>query len=221
MRKVILIATVHKNRGICNSNELLKIIKRIEPEVIYEEVPPSKFTAIYEEGTRIDSLETATIKRYIQNHPIPHFPVDLNIDELIEREFRIEVKKMFNTFDQYQEVQLMRLRHEELTEQLGFSYLNSEKCIRLFEHLHFLEEDILKMFNDEKFSKIYKNWLANLDKRENEMIKQIYSFSSEYNYERALFLVGAEHMKSIMKKISKFEENNKSNLSWDFNYLNK
>ena len=34
MHNITLIATGHKERGICNSNELYRIIERIAPEII-------------------------------------------------------------------------------------------------------------------------------------------------------------------------------------------
>ena len=57
------ITTSHNEHGNCNSNELYKIIERIAPEVIFEEVPQSKFSKVYE-GLPGDSLETNTIKKY-------------------------------------------------------------------------------------------------------------------------------------------------------------
>jgi len=40
---IILIGTNHTNKGNCNHIELLKIIERIKPNVIFEERRPSTY----------------------------------------------------------------------------------------------------------------------------------------------------------------------------------
>ena len=97
MQNITIIATGHKESGICNSDELLTIIERIAPDLIFEEVPPHKFEGVYK-GTVTDSLETMTIKRYLDEHPIDHFPVDKDINQRIVKGFIIDLRKMHNTF---------------------------------------------------------------------------------------------------------------------------
>ena len=48
MYNIILLSTKHIESGKCNSFELYKIIETINPEIIFEEIPPSKFDAVYE-----------------------------------------------------------------------------------------------------------------------------------------------------------------------------
>ena len=96
---ITLIATGHVECGNCNSNELYKIIEQIAPEVIYEEIPPGKFTAVYE-GALKDSLEVCVIKRYLQKHPIAHFPVDLDTDKTTEMHIRNSMREIFYIFTQ-------------------------------------------------------------------------------------------------------------------------
>ena len=100
MQEITSIATGHKEHGICNSVELYKIIEQIAPEVIFEEVFQSKFSAVYD-GLLGDSLETNTIKRYLQKHSIAHFPVDLETNETTEIRFRKDLNKMSYIFNDY------------------------------------------------------------------------------------------------------------------------
>jgi len=83
-----------------------------------------------------------------------------------------------------------------------------------------MEVDILRMINHEKMFQTYKSLLGIIDKRENEMIKNIYSYSALNNYNKALFLIGAEHRKPIMDKVQKIEKNYKPKLNWIFDYFN-
>jgi hypothetical protein len=219
MYEITIIATVHRERGICNSNELYKIIERIAPQIIFEEISPNGFLAIYE-GSLYGTLETNTIKRYLQKHPIAHVPVDLDIKELIDIGFKNDIDELFDIFDHNHEYKDLSIQHEILSQRLGFQYLNSDQCRELLEHIHFLEEAILRNMNQEKLSKTYKSWLNIHDKRENEMIKNIYRHSDLNKYNKALFLVGTEHRISIINKISIIEKNNKLGLNWISNYFN-
>src|SRR6185436_2526339 len=91
MSTITLIATSHKEKGLCNSHELFKIIEQLRPDVIFEEIPPGKFEGVYA-GTRQASLEVKTIKAYLQKYPATHhYPVDLDIEQAIEKEIKFEV----------------------------------------------------------------------------------------------------------------------------------
>jgi hypothetical protein len=219
MFNITLIASVHKERGICNSNELHKIIERIAPDVIFEEISPGGFTAIYK-GFREDYLETKTIKRYLQNNPIAHVPVDLDGNELIDKHLKNDIQEMFDIFYNDFEYQKLSNQRGVLSEQYGFPFLNSDHHREIMERIRLFEEDFLSKFNHKKLFLTYKSWLDINDKREDEMIKNIYTYSALNKYNRALFLVGAEHRKPIMDKVLNLEKNNYPELNWIFNYFN-
>ena len=107
-----------------------------------------------------------------------------------------------------------------MLEQHGFPYLNSEQCRKLLERKHWLEGEILQDLNLEKLSETYKAWLNFIDRRRNEMIKNIYNHINFNKYERALFLIGAEHRAPIIEKIPNFKKYNKLGLNWVFNFFN-
>lgn len=216
---VTLIATGHRERGLCNSNELFKIIEGIAPEVIFEEIPASKFSFVYE-GKTTDSLETSTIKRYLQTYPISHFPVDMDMNDLTSTHLRREVEKVFDIVAYYNpEYASLLNEHGGDAERLGFPYLNSDQCSTLLARASDLEEQVIKNINDSILSKTYYDWLNFLDSRRKEMLSNIYKYSDANKYQRALFLVGAEHRKPLIDKISKYENTSNQNVMWVFNYL--
>jgi hypothetical protein len=217
MYNITLICTVHKENGNCNLNELYKIIETINPEIIFEEIPSFKFDAYYKEQS-ISTLETDAIKKYLQKYQIEHVPVDNydlsdihfeDVDYMSEQKFNsIEYCNLLNE-------QLLRIRHN------GFTYLNNNQCSETFEKLHILEENILKNINDEKLFCIYKLWSECIDKRECEMINNIYSYCKEHSFNRGLFLIGAGHRRSIINKIEKYEVTGSLKLNWNYsNYDN-
>lgn len=226
MPTITLVATGHKEKGLCNANELYKIIEQICPDVIFEEIPPLKLEAVYS-GTRQASLEVKAIKEYLQKYPgILHYPVDLDIDQATDKEIRREVDGMpfiCNTYsEEYNYLDgLLSLQSEKY----GFPYLNSDKCSDLIIRKKVLEKQVLEALkkdknhtamDHERLGLAYKQWLCQHDERENEMIRNIYSYMEQKNYDKALFLVGAAHRKPIMQKIKEYEFKKEFKLDWTF-----
>lgn len=219
MHRITLVATGHRPTGRCNPNELYKLIERVAPDIIFEEIPPNKFTPVYR-GLLSDSLETFTIKKYLQNHPIPHLPVDLEINESIEKPIRSSVSEMNDIFENSsKEYSDLTIQHFSLTERLGFEYLNSDDCCEILERKLHLEEEILKKIDDDQMSQTQKDWLKLIERRRKTMIDNIYEYSRQNKFNAALFLIGAEHRKSIIDKVLWIEKNSKTKLNWNFNYL--
>jgi hypothetical protein len=73
MHNITVFNTEHGEAGKCNINELYRIIESINPEIIFEEIPPCVFDEYYKNMTR-NNLETNAIKIYLKNHNIlPRF----------------------------------------------------------------------------------------------------------------------------------------------------
>jgi hypothetical protein len=75
MHEITLICTIHQEEGACTLDELHRIIEAINPDTIFEEIPPSTFDEYYRDGTR-SSLETRTIEKYLECHRADLIPVD-------------------------------------------------------------------------------------------------------------------------------------------------
>lgn len=75
MYNITLICTEHGENGLCNLDELYSIIEKINPEIIFEEIPPTFSDAYYKYQNR-NNLETSAINRYLESHQIEHVPVD-------------------------------------------------------------------------------------------------------------------------------------------------
>ena len=218
MCSIILLGTGHFKRGICNSDELYKIIERIAPKIIFEETPPGKFVGVYG-GLREPTLESFTIMKYVQEYPIPHLPVDLDTDQIIEDDIRECYNKLCDLFRNHsREYNNVSNQFRLLSGKLGFPYLNSKRCGTLLKRKKLLEKRILKRLKHITLFEAYQEWLDLHDRRENEMIKNIYNYIQPYD--KALFLVGTEHRESLIDKISKYETSNNLKLNWNFNYFN-
>jgi len=98
----------------------------------------------------------------------------------------------------------------------GFKYLNSEQGIA---HSKAVSEAMIKglgQINDDSLTDAYNAWIEHSNNRENGMLQNIYTYSKDYPYERAVFLLGAAHRKAIIEKIKSRVENEALNLNWSF-----
>ena len=108
-----------------------------------------------------NSLETSTIKRYLQSHSITHIPVDLDTDEATEKYFRNEVRGLITDIVGLNcpECYDLFLEQQNNAARLGFPYLNTDESCSLFARMRILEEQVLKKFNNGEYLEIYSKWI--------------------------------------------------------------
>jgi hypothetical protein len=224
MHDITLICSPHKEQGTCNSNELYKIIETINPEIIFEEKTPSLFNACYKEQSVRNSLEANAIKKYLLKHQTEHIPVDTcDIENINKKDIdclKKDIDCMFDKIFNHEEYYHLENKLVLLLSRHGFSYLNSDQCSEIFDKQHMLEEIIIKNTNDDKSIRTYKLWTEIHDKRENEMINNIYSYSKEHKFNRGLFILGAGHRKSIINKVQKRAMTESVKLNWNYSNYN-
>jgi hypothetical protein len=84
----------------------------------------------------------------------------------------------------------------------------------LFEKITTLERQILKDNDDIILSRIYQWGNETIDKYENEILKNVYDYSTVNEYNTALMFIGSAHRKSIMQKIHEYERIDNLELKW-------
>lgn len=216
MYNISLIFTRHQESGNCNSSELLKIVEKISPEIIFEELQYSVFNEIYKENSRT-SLETNTIKEYLQGHSIKHIPVDTYGRPKYYEE---ECDYMLHSVSSQASRESFQYRGKidnlySLANHYGFNFLNSDQNDKILEEIDFLKEHILNSINDENLFRIANLNKEVVDKREDEILDNIYNFSKEHVYKRALLFIGSAHRKSIIKKIEKRKILKELEINWN------
>lgn len=127
---IILIGTNHANKGNCNHIELLKIIERIKPEVIFLEMMPSEYNYYYQYKTR-SRLESDTILLYLEKQNVIQVLVDYDIlpdqlffdnDKMMHYEIERRSRGYCNLID----------TNSALVAQYDFKYLNSDLIIAIY-----------------------------------------------------------------------------------------
>jgi len=149
----------------------------------------------------------------LKNHQIEHIPVDTYETTEIKYEDTAFYNNIFNANIEY--INLLK-QQLFMMNQYGFGFLNSNQSVELIERLHFIEENVMKSINEEKSSRIYTSLRELHDKRKNEMLKNIYRYCGEHEFDRGLFITGAEYRKPLINKIQEYEKTAKLKLNWNY-----
>jgi hypothetical protein len=229
MYNITLIGTIHSENGKCNPNELYTILESINPEVIFDELPSHYFDMYFSDSfdmycvnsvllnrnTPIAPIEVKCLKKYNQNHNVKILPVDIDVTPKLSKH-QDEILFMFQTFFRHEDYKKMDGEKETLIAQEGFNYLNSDIFLDFLERKELMEKNIMKTeIEKDKLLDIYKLFHAEqCDNRENAMLQNIYNYSERNQYDQAVFLIGAEHKKSIIPKITDYEKLSEIKLNW-------
>ena len=218
MYNITLISTRHDEVGHCNSNELYKIVESINPEIIFEEMPPSFFDKYYICKTR-NNLETDTINRYLQSHEAKNIPVDS--DNVPAESFFKDHQNILRRVEGLIDIDGFNFRNftdrnRDYVMRYGFAYLNSNACMNITGEISDAIDKGLQKLNDDKLFKTHKLFKEVNEKRENEILQNIYNYSKTHSYDRAIFTIGAGHRRSLLKKIQDYQSTDVFKLNWRF-----
>lgn len=231
MYTITLISTIHSENGLCTSDNLYRILEEINPQVIFDELPPNFSDMYYSDSFDIYRarnillkqplpqvpLEVNCNKKYLQNYNAEIIPVDIDTrDELSKH--KDEFHFLFSVF--FKNEAYLKLDHEkeDLISQKGFYFLNSSKYLEFLEEKEIVEMTIMETDNEKsRLLDIYKLFrTVQYDCRENAMLDNIYRYSKENKYDQAAFLIGAEHRNSIRQKIRNLNNNSEVKINWRF-----
>jgi hypothetical protein len=217
MHNITLITTAHKEFGVCNSDELCKIMESLKPEVIFEEMDDELYNRYYLGNQLLEeSLEVKSIKKYLKNHDIKHVPVDIDVSPDLSTR---EIDYLFDTLRKYAVYNRLEQEQILLTQKNGFAFLNSNECSKIFEEKIITEIRLIEFdINKNLLLHIHKLFYEEHDNREKQMLHNIYNYSKENQYDQAVFLIGSGHRNSIIKKITESETKNpfQVKLNWTF-----
>jgi hypothetical protein len=218
MYNITIIGTRHKEAGFCSSEELYNIFETISPDIIFEEIPPSYFDKYYVARIR-RNLESDTVLRYLASHNIRHIPVDSNdvpLDSFFE-----DLEYLYNRIERLTDINGFNYRNFSDKNSLyirmyGFHYMNSNDAINIMNEIQNSIEKGLQVIKDEKLCQTFQEWLKINEKRENEMLQNIYDYSKANTFINAIFMIGFAHRKSIIQKITEFDVKSDIKINWMF-----
>ena len=210
-KQITLIASSHDELGELNSNELYKILQKIKPEIIFEEI---FFTRSRENEFIYDienTVETIAINKYINRHKVKHVPVDFDYSFIIN-----DIKFLYNKLDSINDTKYKENNKKKsyLMGKYGFKCLNSCDFESVIDELKDIEKRLIIELNDVELMNIFESWEKINDKRGDEMVKNIYQYSKKSDYNDAVFIFGVAHKKSIHQKIMYYNDKYQIKVNW-------
>jgi hypothetical protein len=198
MGKITLVGTAHREDGLCNEGELLKILEAISPDVIFEEIRPSDFEARYRDTSK-HTLEMRAVGRYLKTKPARQVPVD---DYVVPDGFLRDMAQM----EEY--VQTCGAEYCELMDKmgekkhlLGFRFLNSPEFEALNKRVNESYERAIAASGREDLKKTLSIYNEQMRRRDAAMVENIHDFCRNTPFREGVFLVGAGHMPAILEEI--------------------
>ncbi|SIS63776.1 hypothetical protein [Chryseobacterium gambrini] len=196
MHNIIFISITHNENGNCNGNELCKIIEKINPEIIFLEALCETYSnyqghLFSEFGIYHKKLEINAIQKYNYISTFEYIPVlDFGLSDAFEKKYNLvcETKELQEKLENFNTSASKR----------GFQFLNSDESIELQENTRILENNILNN------SQLNKNAIESINAYENSMLRNIYSYCKKTEFNKAIFMCGIAHRKSIIEKIDKY-----------------
>ncbi len=215
MHKITVVCSSHRENGSCNAGELLKILRAIEPDTIFEEVRPSDFDSYCKYGIR-SSLEAQAIARYLEIKPFRRVPVD-RFD--IPKNRLVATKREFDGVFDYveqssREYQVLNEENDKSVCQYGFSYLNSVAFATVMTRISEIEEETINETGNQGLIRALERWRHLIQRREREMISVIYDYCRENVFNTGVFLVGAAHKMGIAKEIGHYASAEADLIEW-------
>ena len=212
MSQVFLIGTVHEEVGRASVSALRSILEAIRPEVAFVEVPEDAFEDCYVRFNRWN-VESVAIRKYKEAHPLEVVPVDRPLPD--PQFFDAEAELLLRIGDESSEYLALRRQQRYLVETHGFRYLNSEYGNALYADIYKEMEASLERLAILDLVEIYANLRREYKLREDEMLRNIYSYSRG-QFTRGVFLVGAAHRTSLMEKLQGLTHVEPNPIIWEF-----
>jgi hypothetical protein len=196
MCEITIVCSAHRERGVCNLEQLLRILRTIEPVTVFEEVRPSDYDWF---NTR--TLEGRAVTRYGEFRAFQRVPVDRY--DLPENLYVGMEKVLDHVEETSHEYFVLREQSEAFTHLQGFSYLNSVAFETVRTRLTEIEDRTISETQDQRWTRMLQMWRDVIQRRETEMVRNIYEYCRENVFDTGVFLVGAAHRSGILKAIEK------------------
>ena len=209
--RISMIATIHAESGRANVAELGAILDRLQPDVIFAEIPSADL-ADYLDGTH-GNLESAAVVHYRKRRPITVVPVDLNRPS---DEFFRNSEEMFKKVERTSPDNRRRMdQNSSDTRDNGFLYLNSDRCARAWADIYDEVLATVEWIGDTRLRQIYDLWSETKSRRETGMLENINGYCVRRAPSHGVLLIGAAHRNAVVEKLREQREAGAAAVSWD------
>ena len=192
MGKITAIGTVHRDNGAANALALASILQSKSPKVIFLETPAAKMVHYFSKP----SLESRAIALLSKHQSVDLVPVDIEV--MGDAEI-LDFHRLFDFFKSHgnEDSQSIDRNIQSRTRSSGFYYLNSPDYIKAQTELEKQYDCLVESQGDEDINGLQLKWKAAHLRRERAMIENIASYCRVKNFDNAVFLVGAAHVRPL------------------------
>lgn len=209
--RISLIGTYHAERGAVTAAALLAILERIQPEVVFAEIPRTDIGA-WRDGSH-GTVEAIATARYADTHAIDVVPVDSPEPEgSLFQGWQEVTRAIERTSPAYR--RMMDLNTERMCTG-GFAYLNSDECVQAWADIYREELETIEYIGSPRLSAIYAQVRDVNERRDLEMLRNIRVYCATTAQTCGAFLVGAAHRKSLIEKVHSSTETSILHMDWD------
>lgn len=190
---------------------LLAILERIQPEVVFAEIPRTHIGAC-RDGSH-GAVESVAAARYADNHSIDVVPVDSpEPEDSFFRDWQELSRVIERTSPVYRG--LMDLNTDRMCRG-GFAYLNSDDCVQAWADIYREELETIEYIGSPRLRDMYA-WVRELnEQRDLEMLGKIRAYGTSTAQNCGAFLMGAAHRKSLIEKIRAVDDAATPHIEWD------
>lgn len=207
---VLIVSSVHRTTGTATVAELLWLLQKLRPDVLFLEHPADRFSTFLD-GT-CGTLESAAVRHFRERNPVNLVPVDLP-DSMSSLREAIDL-----LFDQVEAAspQFVNLRmHLDLqTARGGFAFMNSPMGFELQSAAQTAMRDAVIRLDSPSVTEAFALWTDANDRRETAMIDGIDSYALTSADRRGILLVGAAHAPTLSEKL----QTRNSQVTWTFDW---
>ncbi|WP_321936278.1 hypothetical protein [Paraburkholderia sp. J8-2] len=207
--RISLIGTVHAESGRANLAELRTILERLQPDVIFAEIPTANL-ADYLDGSH-GNFESAAVALYRKRRPVDVVPVDLNkpSDEFFRNSEEM-FKKVERTCPEYRRLM------DQTASTPRFS-IPQQRSLRPSMDSHLRRgacSATVEWIGDARLGQIYALWSETNDRRELRMLENINGYWSRGALSHGVLLLDAGHRKAMVEKVQEQRGVGAPGVSW-------
>jgi hypothetical protein len=209
--RISLIGTYHTERGAVTASALLAIVERIQPEVVFAEIPRTHIGA-WRDGSH-GTVESIAVARYADTHSVDVVSVDSpRPEDSFFQSWKEVTRAIERTSPKFR--RLMDLNTDRMCRG-GFAYLNSDECIQAWADIYGEERETIEHIGSSRLRAIYAQVRDVNERRDLEMLENIRAHCASTAHTSGAFLVGAAHRKSLIEKLRAPGETSIPHIVWD------
>ena len=207
MAAVTVVCTVHRERGACNEEALLKILLEVDADVVFLELRASDLPAF---GNQM--LEARAARAYAAQRTSELVCVDAFE---MPSELRRDADALFDYVERASGEFVSLVQQMDVAPLRGYAAINCAE----FEEVVRKHEDAMTAAARSSRSPVvmgwYARWMSQLRQRESAMVSNIYSFCESRPKCRGVFLIGVAHLSSLVQCIEASIHGYTQTIQWE------